>query len=154
RICGGSSPILDRSHRRCLVNSRRFALAALLLTLSAATATAQFTSGNIVVERVGDGQAALTNAATAVFLDSFSSADGSAVSSLGLLSTGAANSQNLLTASGTATSEGQITRSTNGLYITLGGYSAPAGTAAIASTTSAAANRSVLLVDPTGAFSN
>jgi hypothetical protein len=103
-------------------------------------AHADFTAGDLVVYRVGDGSAALSGAATQVFLNEFNTG-GTLVQSLTV---------NGLTASGTATSEGLLTLSTNGSFLEATGYSAAVGTAAIASTTAAVAPRTVTSVDSTG----
>ena len=139
---------------------RNFAalLAAVGLGIAAPAANAQLASGNVVVERVGDGSAALSTSATAVFLDTYLPGianQSSPTSTATILSAGTANATtNLLTLSGTAITEGQITRSSNGLFITLSGFSAPAGTATIASTTAVAYNRVVLTVDGGGTSAN
>src|SRR5579862_6037484 len=73
---------------------------------------ASFTPGDLVVYRVGDGSAALSSAATAVFLDDYS-ATGTLVNSVAM-PTSAGGANNPLTASGTATSEGGLTVSGNG----------------------------------------
>src|SRR5262245_38988068 len=100
----------------------RAALAALCSVFISGTAQSQISSGSLVVLQVGDGSAPLSNASTGVFLNTYSTT-GTAGSVTSLLSSGTANNTlNLLTMSGSATSEGQITRSTNGLYIAVGGY--------------------------------
>ena len=58
-------------------------LATVSLFTVAAVAQAPFTFGNIVVVRVGDGAAALTNASTATFLDEYTPA-GALVQSIAL----------------------------------------------------------------------
>jgi hypothetical protein len=100
--------------------------------LSAATAQASnFTPGNIVVVRVGDGAATLTNASTAVFLDEYTPA-GTFVQSVPMPTTPSGGNSSFAN-SGTATSEGALTLSADGRYFLLGGYDAPLGTAAVAS---------------------
>ena len=116
--------------------------------LFAATAWGQFTSGNLVVVRVGDGSAALTSASTAVFLDEYTPAGGSVGSTA--MPTAATGSNAPFTNSGTATSEGNMTRSANGRYLILGAYGAAPGVTTIAQTTSAAYNRVIARIDATG----
>lgn len=99
-------------------------------------AQAQFTTGRLVVLQVGDGSAALSNAATPAFLKEFTTT-GTAGTSVTIPTTGA----DRLTVSGTSTSDGQITLSANGQFISIAGYDAAVGTAAVTGTTSAAANR-------------
>jgi hypothetical protein len=101
-----------------------------------------FTTGNLVVLRVGDGSASLTNASTALFLEEITP-NGSMVQTFPVPVSGS----NVLTNSGSATSEGQITRSPDGYYITLAGYNAAAGTSSIVGTTSGSVNRKLLKVD-------
>ena len=87
---------------------------------------AAFTSGNLVVYRVGDGSAALTNAATAAFLDEYTPS-GTLVQSIALPATATTSGNRAATAGGTATSEGFLTRSTDGRYLLATGYNATAG---------------------------
>lgn len=115
--------------------------AALTLAAPAGAATPPFTPGNLVVYRVGNGTAALTSAATPVALDEFT--PGGALAGTVQLPTTASGSQRALTASGTATSEGLLTRSTDGQYLVLTGYNAPEGLASVKGTTASAVNRVV-----------
>jgi hypothetical protein len=111
---------------------------------SAFASAAAITSGNLVVYRVGDGSAALSNASTAVFLDEYTPA-GVLVQSIALPTTAGT----ALTASGTASSEGLITVSPDGKYLSLTGYSAAPGTASINGTASATTPRTVGVLDTT-----
>lgn len=122
------------------------AIAAVLAVGSAAQAQV-FTTGNLVIYRVGDGGAALTNAATASFLDQYS-IGGSFVNTFNIPSIGGT----ALTNSGTATSEGQMTLSNNGQYLVFAGYNADAGTAGIAATASTAVQRAAGRVDASGLY--
>jgi hypothetical protein len=114
---------------------RRSVALAALLSVSALANAAPFTPGNLVVERVGTGAAALTSAATSVFLDEFNTAG---VRQQSLTMT--------VTASGTATSEGLINRSADGGVLFVPGYVAATGTAGIANTSATAAPRAVDVV--------
>ena len=67
------------------------------------------------------------NLATAVFVDRIAVADGSARGTIAL-PTAASGSDQPLTMSGSATSEGQLTRSTDGHHVILAGYAATPGT--------------------------
>ena len=111
---------------------------------------AAFTPGNIVVYRVGDGSAALGSSAAAVFLDEYTTA-GVKVNTYAL-PTNDVGSNQTLTAAGSATSEGELTRSADGQFLVLTGYDAGVGTANLAATTSASVNRVVGLVDSAGAI--
>mgnify|MGYP001549026408 CR=1 FL=1 len=137
----------------------RFALfAALGLVAISAALSAPITPGNFVLSRVSS-TAALNGNATAVFLDEYTPS-GTFVQSIAVPTT--ASGANLaLTMSGSATSEGGLTISPDGRYVTFGGYNAAVGTSGIAATTSATVNRvvgrldlSTGLVDTTTAFTD
>ncbi len=110
-----------------------------LATVIAPFATAQFTAGNIVTLRVGDGSAALTNASTAAFIDQYTTA-GASINSTAISG---------LTLSGTASSEGYLNivrwagdgSDVNNWGVSFGGYATAPGTAGVVATTSAAVNR-------------
>jgi len=120
----------------------------ILPLLSPPVGAAPFTAGNVVVYRVGTGSGTLSNAATEVFLDEYTTS-GTLVQSIAM-PTSVSGSHRRLTASGTATSEGQLNLSADGQYLTLTGYDADVGTAGIASTASATVNRVVGVVDWNG----
>jgi hypothetical protein len=115
---------------------------AFALMLFGVSAQTPFTQGNLAVLRVGDGSAVLSNASTAIFIDEFTPS-GTFVQSIAIPTAG----DNVLTNSGTATSEGQITLSPDGLYLTLAGYNIAPGTASVNGTTAVAVNRKLLRVD-------
>jgi len=82
------------------------------------------TPGNLVVERIGNGSNALNNAATPVFLDVFNPDGTVAAPSIALPGSASRPTSapfNLM-GSGTATSEGLLTRSVNGLCLQMPGY--------------------------------
>ncbi len=110
-----------------------------------------FTPGNLVIYRVGDGSAALASSATAVFLDEYTTSGGSPVQSIAMPTVVNASNKRL-TASGTATSEGLMTRSVDGKYLTAAGYDAALATATPASSTSSSINRVIARVDSSGAI--
>ncbi len=124
------------------------------LTLAAALATtarvsaAPFTNGNLVIYRAGTGTAALASAATAVYLDEYTTA-GVLVQSIAL-PTAATGADQPLTTSGTSTSEGLITRSTDGRYLMIPGYATVPGTASITGSTGTAIKRVVGRADASG----
>ena len=119
-----------------------------LLLLISFAGYSQLTSGNLVVYRVGDGSTALSSVATPVFLDEYTPA-GVLVQSIPL-PTAISGANRIITASGTATSEGLITRSIDGRYIFVTGYDAAVGTASITSSASTAINRIVGRIDAAG----
>lgn len=119
-----------------------------VLLLSPQCTRAQFTAGNIVVVRVGDGSATLTSAATPVFLDEYKTT-GTYVQTITVnASTPGSRSTN----SGTATSEGFVHRSVDGRYVAFGGYDAASGTASITSSNSSSINRVIARVDALGSI--
>jgi len=113
-----------------------------------AAVAAPFKPGNIVVARVGDGTAALTNAATAVFLDEYTPA-GQLVQTIALPTSVVGNNRSL-TAAGIASSELGLTRSADGRYLVLTGYGTTPGTAAVASTPTTEVARVIGLIAPDG----
>ncbi len=85
-----------------------------------------FTTGNLVISRIGDGAAALSGNSAAVFLDEYTSL-GSSVQSVAIPTTDS-GANFALTLSGTSTSQGQLTLSADGNYLFIGGTNAPTGT--------------------------
>src|SRR5262245_55191994 len=88
--------------------------------LEARETPANFTPGNIVIYRVGDGLSGLVNVGAAVFLDEYTPT-GTLVQTIALPTTASGNNKQLI-ASGVATSEGLMTRSANGGYLVVTGY--------------------------------
>jgi len=117
----------------------------LIRPLPATRAASGFTAGNLVIYRVGDGTAALGSTATAVFLDEYTTA-GTFVQSIPMPTT-VNGSNKRLTGSGTATSEGLLTRSVDGRFLTLAGYDAALATASITTSASTTINRVIGRVD-------
>lgn len=106
------------------------------------------TPGNLMIYRVGDGSAALSANATAVFVDEYTTG-GVLVQSIPM-PTVVVGSQRRLTASGTATSEGFLTLSENQQYVMLTGYDAAVGTTGIIASTASTINRVIGRVDTSG----
>src|SRR5262245_11792695 len=137
-------------------SSLRLALMLLVLSVFAgllahpksATAAA-FTPGNLVIYRVGDGAGALVNTGSPVFLDEYTTS-GTLVQSIALPTTAnGANKQ--LIASGTASSEGLLTRTADGQYLSMTGYGRDLGGAgSISGTTGATVPRIVGRVGASG----
>lgn len=101
-------------------SARATAIGLLILLPAAGVRAASFTAGDVVVYRVGDGASSLANTGSAVFLDEYTP-NGILVQSIALPTT-AGGLNNQLIASGTASSEGLLTRSANGQYLLLTGY--------------------------------
>jgi MYXO-CTERM domain-containing protein len=106
---------------------------------------AAFTMGNLVVVQVGNGSAALTGDATAAFLNEFSVSGGSAIQTIAL-PTAVSGLNQPLTLSGTATSEGFLTLSANGQFLTMSGYGVAPGFTTPQTSTPTLASRVVGLI--------
>jgi hypothetical protein len=127
----------------------RVFIGALFAFGSTCAAAAPFAPGNLVIYRVGSTGSALVNTGNAVFLDEYA-ADGTRVQSIAMPIAVAGANQPLI-ASGTATSEGALSRSDDGRYLLLTGYGrAPGGTGSISATTAATVKRIVGRVDAAG----
>ncbi|ATB32182.1 beta strand repeat-containing protein [Melittangium boletus] len=98
----------------------------------------------VSVLRVGDGAAALSGAAAAVTIDTYDVVSGTRTATTPV--TG-------LTIAGSSGSEGFLSRSADSRYVVFAGYSAPAGTASVAGTTSSATPRVVGRIDSAGSAS-
>ncbi len=126
-------------------------LAALCVAIASASHLfpAAFTAGNLVVLRVGDGVQVLANTGNSVFLDEYST-NGTLVQSISMPDSGT----NALIISGSATSEGALMRSPDGLRLAFAGYNTnrPAP-ASLSTLTSAQVPRGVATVDPSGTYS-
>jgi cysteine-rich repeat protein len=143
--------MLDTTHSHSQVRKTLLgALAALVALIPSATAfAAPFTPGNVAVYRVGDGAAGLVNTGAPVFIDEFTPI-GAFVQSVAL-PTAASAPNNALIASGTATSEGMLTRSLDKRALVLTGYNrALGGSGSLSNTTGATVPRTVAWVDYTG----
>ena len=103
------------------------------------------TQGDLLIYRIGTGSAALSSAATAVFLDEYNTS-GTLIQSIAMPNA-VSGSNKILTASGTASSEGGLSISPDGQYVALTGYNAAAGTAGVSSAASATINRTVGIVN-------
>lgn len=113
-------------------------------------AAVPFTPGNIVVARVGDGSASLSAVATEVYLDEYTPA-GVLVQSIGL-PTSVSSTYRILTVSGNATSELGVTRSADGRYLVVAGYSAAPGTPAVATSLSTDVTRVIGRIASDGSY--
>ena len=116
---------------------------ALLIFLHGQTQST-FTSGNILVYRVGNGSVTLTGAAAPVYLDEYTPA-GVLVQSVAL-PVAASGSNHMLTAAGIGSTEGALTLSGNGQYVILTGYNTAVGTSSIGGSSSTTRPRTLGLV--------
>jgi|GEM_PF-1767740 len=110
---------------------------------------AQFTPGRIVVLQVGNGTETLVSSGNSLFLKEFT-ISGTAGTTVSIPNSGA----NALIISGAATSEGFITRSTDGSSILIPGYDTTiGGSTSLSGTTSATVPRGVGVVTTNGNYS-
>ena len=107
---------------------------------------AAFGGGNLVVVQDGAGSVALSGAATAAFLDEFTTAGAVAQPAIPL-PTAVSGANKILTLAGSSTSEGFLTLSADGQYLTVGGYNQVVGTA---TPNTLIGNRTVARVDMLG----
>jgi hypothetical protein len=116
------------------VTLRLFAIKSILcfLLLIPVFLCAQFTAGNIVVVRIGDGSTTLSNAAAKTTLMELTTAG--AITYSVDMPTSVSGSNRILTQSGTAVSEGEVTLSADGRYLVCAGYDAAVNTANVATT--------------------
>ncbi len=128
---------------------RLYGLSLVALLAPAQLSAAPFTPGNVVVYRTGDGSGALANTGNAVFLDEFTPS-GTLVQSIALPTT-VSGANKRLVASGTATSEGLLSRSADGQYLVLTGYDVtPPHSASLTSSAGATVNRVIGRVNAAG----
>lgn len=104
---------------------------------------------NLVVLRVGDGAQTLINSGNTLFLDQLTP-NGGYVSTMSLPDSG----DSALLISGVATTEGFMTRSSDGRLLAIAGYNTNRGvlTSSLSSATSAAVPRAIGTVDATGVY--
>ncbi|MCX6232661.1 MAG: T9SS type A sorting domain-containing protein [Bacteroidetes bacterium] len=125
---------------------KMFLLAAFFILSNGIIVKAQFINGNLVVLKVGNGTDTLVNAGNACFFQEYNSA-GTLINTIALPTTGS----NPVCVSGSASSEGQITRSSDGSLICLAGYKVtPPSASSLANSTSATINRVVVKVNSAG----
>ncbi|HLX71356.1 MAG TPA: cadherin-like domain-containing protein [Verrucomicrobiae bacterium] len=129
---------------------RRSALiAAAVITSSTAFAALvqPFVPGNLVVDRAGDGSAALTGNGTAIFLDQYTTIGG-LVSTVPIPTSGPGQFVDV----GNSTTEGFLSLNPFGTNVVLAGYNVPLGTTTPSSANAAAAPRAIATVDNNGIF--
>ena len=128
----------------------RATLFAALAWLACAAAADPFTPGNLVVYRVGAGTGNLMVAGNPVFLDEFTPA-GAFVQSIAMPTT-ASGAQRQLIASGTAVTDGLLTRSVDGTCLVVPGYGRNiGGSGSVATTPSTTVPRVIGRVTAAGA---
>ena len=139
----GNSPLILENNQGVPVSQNRYA---------GNSSAAPFFSGNLAVLRVGDGTEALASSGNSVFIDQFTT-NGILAGSVAVPD----NSSNALLASGSASSEGALTRSADGRLLVFAGYHIPftnalAAGASLASAGAAEVPRTVGCLDARGSF--
>ncbi len=105
------------------------------------------TPTEFVVVRVGDGAAALTAAAAAVFLERHKISDGSLVGTSIALPTTVNGAQRRLTLSGSSISEGALSLSEDRRFLIIAGYDAEVGRVSLPDTDAVTVNRVVGVIN-------
>ncbi len=118
------------------------------VVLCALTTHAQFLPGNLAIVRLGDGTQTLGNTGNTVFIDQYTQLGG-LVNSLQIPDSGAS----ALIMSGNATSEGALSLSGDGHYLTIAGYNTarPFGSS-LAGSASSAVPRGIGLIGANGSY--
>jgi hypothetical protein len=115
-----------------------------------ANITVTAAAANFMVIRVDGGGAALAATAAAVFIEERKFSDGSLVRTI-TMPTAVTGSNNPLVLTGNSGTEGGLSRSANGKYVTLGGYSMAVGTASPSGVAAATSPRVAGRIDAAGA---
>lgn len=124
-----------------------FLSALAITTFAQSGTTAAFTSGNIIVYRVGDGVHTLRGYSAPVYLDEYTPA-GALVQSIRVPAKTASAAG--LTAQGTSTTEGMLTRTVDGKYVVFTGYNADTGVQQVSNTQAATVARAIGRADAAG----
>jgi hypothetical protein len=122
-------------------------IAAALAAASVCVFALDFTPGNLVVYRVGSGTGSLVNTGSPVYLDEYTPA-GVLVQSIPMPTAATLPNRNFY-ASGTASSEGMVTRSADGRFLVVTGY-ASTYTSSLANTAATVVNRVIGRIDAGG----
>ena len=104
----------------------RLATTFVVVSLGTSVLAANFTPGNLVIYRKGDGTSALTNCGNPVFLDEYTTDAVTHVQAV-MLRTNYFGANSPLLANGTEFADGLITRSVDGRFILVNGYGATLG---------------------------
>jgi hypothetical protein len=139
----GNSPLILEDNNGALVSKNIYA---------GNSSSSQFAAGNLAVLRIGDGVETLGSSGDSIFIDQFTT-NGTLAGSLAIPD----NDTNALLVSGSATSEGALTRSADGRLLVIGGYNIPLTNAAaltlsLANTNSITAPRALGVLDVSGNF--
>jgi hypothetical protein len=151
--CGGLFFYFHDLYPKQILMKKVFSFSRIVATLCclvcAATLSAQFTAGNIVVMQAGDGAATLTNTGNPIILKEFSPS-GTLTFSMAVPSTGT----NALLISGSATSEGVLSGSPDRKILSFGGYATQLpNSTALPGSTASSINRGIGAVNAAGVYS-
>jgi hypothetical protein len=115
------------------------------------TANAQFYSGNVALVRVGNGSETLANTGNSVFIDQYT-AGGSYVNSVSIPNAGGPTSM-IMNGLSLAGSDGGLKLSSDGTYLTIGGYNAAVGGSTVLNAVNGTTiNRNVGRISAAGGF--
>ena len=136
----GNSPLILENATGALVSKNSYA---------GNTASAPFTAGNLAVLRIGDGTESLASSGNSLFIDQFTT-NGTLAGSIAIPD----NATNALIVSGSASSEGALTRSADGRLLVIGGYNIALtnSSSSLANSSSTNVPRALGVVDALGNF--
>jgi len=133
----GNSPLILENAAGALVSKNSYA---------GNTSATAFTAGNLAVLRIGDGTETLASSGNSVFIDQYTT-NGTLAGSIALPD----SATNALIISGSASSEGALTRSADRRLLVIGGYNV-ALTNSASSLASSTVPRALGVVDALGSF--
>jgi hypothetical protein len=136
----GNSPLILENATGALVSQNSYA---------GNTSATAFTAGNLAVLRIGDGTTNLASSGNSVFIDQFTT-NGALAGSIAIPD----NATNALIISGSASSEGALTRSADGRLLVIGGYNIALtnSVSSLSGASAVAAPRALGVVDALGSF--
>ncbi len=136
----GNTPLILENDKGALVNQNSYA---------GNSSSSPFAPGNLAVLRVGDGTESLSSHGNSVFIDQFNTS-GTLVGSIAIPD----NATNALLVSGSASSEGALSRSADGRLLIFAGYNIAFtnSTSSLASANATNVPRVLGILDANGAF--
>jgi hypothetical protein len=136
----GNTPLILENDQGALVSKNSYA---------GNSSSSPFVAGNLAVFRAGDGIESLSSHGNSVFIDQFTPG-GTLVSSIAIPD----NAANALLISGSASSEGALTRSADGRLLEFAGYNIALtnSTSSLSGSSSTNVPRALGIVDVNGAF--
>ena len=136
----GNTPLILENDKGALVSQNSYA---------GNSSSSPFVAGNLAVLRVGDGTESLSSHGNSVFIDQFTT-NGTLVGSIAIPD----NATNALLVSGSASSEGALTRSADGRLLVFAGYNIAFTNSSLVAASSSSTNvpRALGIVDAIGNF--